>query len=156
MKHFKIGNRILALLMAVFMMFGGATTAFAAENTADYAVKSESEDNEIMPLVDGEYWTNDIKPGSSGSCKFKLSNYVGFTKHLHITVYQRGSLADGSKPSGNVKCQVLRANGSHFGTYDLNVGAYATYSHKLPSSGTYTLNVTNNSNVTVSVKIQWT
>lgn len=155
MKHFKIGNRILALLMTALMMFGGSTSAFAAESASNYAVKSASEDSEIMPL-DAQYWTNDIKPGSSGSCTFYLDSYIGFTKTLHITVYQRGTLADGSKPSGNVKCQVFRADGSHFGTYDLNVGDYATYSHTLPSSGAYTLRVTNSANVTVSVKVQWT
>ena len=154
MKHFKIGNRILALLMAVFMMLGGATTAFAAENTSDYEVKSVTEGNEIMPR-DAQYWTNDIRPGNIGSCDFYLNSYIGFTKTLHITVYQKGTLADGSNPSGNVKCQVFRDDGSHFGTYDLTVGSYATYSHTLPASGRYTLKVTNNTNVTVSVKIQW-
>lgn len=64
MKHFKIGNRILALLMTALMMFGGSTSAFAAESASNYAVKSASEDSEIMPL-DAQYWTNDIKPGSS-------------------------------------------------------------------------------------------
>lgn len=155
MNHLKISKRICALLMATFMVFGGSISAFAAESTSNSVVENVSEDNEIMPL-DAECWTNDIRPGSSGSCTFYLSSYIGFTKHLHITVYQRGSLADGSKPSGNVKCEVFRADGSHFGTYDLNVGAYATYPHNLPSSGAYTLKVTNNANVTVSVKVQWT
>lgn len=149
MKNLKIKKRFGALVAALLVMSMVMPMPVLATKENKEANCGVCEANEVMPLAESSFIFTDLSNGSSRSSTITLSPYVGITKTFTANLTW---MSDGNA-SGSVSVTLYRKSDyKNMGTISLNPsnGYNASMSLTLPTSGDYTVYVSNNSGATVN------
>lgn len=147
--------------MAVVMMMETSVSAFAAEATAfanenntvcETNMMDESSDTEVSVVNDTVGTT--ISAGKNGHVYPTLDSYIGVSKSINISIApSNGS----SSATGRVRVYLFKPNdGSLMKYWEVSeIGTTIKESFTLPSSGTYSVLIYNETDTEIVVTAHW-
>ncbi len=158
MKYIKIRKTIESFILAVIIMVGTSSVAFAAEpnsfNTTN--LQPLSKESDVTPLLNDNLsaWVEPVEPNGTASDRAYLDSYIGFTKKFEVTLLIPPT---DTQMEGYVELVLKKdSTNENIASWTLSYSNQSgSKTFTLPASGYYTLVVYNHSNVTVTALGVW-